>query len=328
MLSKHAGILIVGSLNMDLVVKVGNLPKLGETVAGSDFKMLPGGKGANQAYAVGRLIAGRDQSIIPRVQLVGCVGRDVYGEQLRASLQAAGVDLTYIRAIEGASGVALITVEEGGQNQIIVAGGANHALRPDEVREAIATSDAGYLLLQLESPMEVVKAAAAAGQARAMTVILDPAPACPLPTSLLANIDVLTPNESEALALLETAGTDIRLSDAPDIARRLLALGPRCVILKLGEKGVWVAEAARSKHFPARQVKAIDVTAAGDCFNGAFAVGLAEGMAFDQAIAFATSAAAITVTRFGAQSSIPERAEVDELLRLNGHSKFSLREER
>ncbi len=304
-MTEPAGIVIVGSLNMDLVVRVGGLPQPGQTVSGSEFKMLPGGKGANQAYTVARL-GGRGA-------LIGCVGDDLYAEQLRASLQSAGVNLHGVRVIaEASTGVALITVEQSGQNQIVIAGGANHCLQPGEVVAALAASDARYLLLQLESPLATVEAAATAAQAKGMTVVLDPAPAQPLPSSLLGAIDILTPNESEALTLLGLDGNAIELAQAAEIAQRLLLLGPRRIILKLGEKGVWLADREQARHFPTQRVDALDTTAAGDCFNGALAVALAEGKTIEQAIAFANCAAALSVTRFGAQASIPTRAEVNE----------------
>jgi ribokinase len=305
------GVVVVGSLNMDFVVRVAELPRGGETVAGREFQTLPGGKGANQAYAVARL-GGRAEAA-RRVWMVGCVGRDVHGEQLVASLRSAGVETGRVRATaEAATGVALIVVAEGGQNQIVVAAGANECLRPDEVTRALADVRASHLLLQLETPIETVAAAARQAKARGMTVILDPAPARALDTSLLEPVDILTPNESEALALLGAGGDEILLADAPAVARRLLALGPRLVILKLGDKGAYVCGGGLERHFPARRVMAVDATAAGDCFNGALAVALSEGVTVAEAVEFAVVAASITVTRLGAQASIPARAEVDQ----------------
>lgn len=303
------GIVIVGSLNMDFVVRVEHLPQRGQTVPGAGFRTLPGGKGANQACAVGRL--SRDQT----VRMVGCVGADASGEQLRASLRAANVDVAFVRTVTAAAtGVALITVEQSGQNQIVVAAGANECLQPAEVIAAIDAAAASHLLLQLESPLETVAAAARHARACGMQVILDPAPARPLDAALLADVDILTPNESEALALLGLTGSDISLDEAPEIARALLAPGPRRVILKLGEKGVWLADETCSRHFAAPRVEAVDVTAAGDCFNGALAAALAEGQTLTEAIHFATTAATLAVTKPGAQDSIPTRAEVEAML--------------
>ena len=300
-----AEILIIGSLNIDFVLQVDRLPRTGETVAGNAFQTLPGGKGANQAYTVGQL-GGRGA-------MVGCIGADIYGEQLCANLGAVGVDTSRVRATSNAAtGVAFIAVEQTGQNQIIITAGANDYLSIEEVASAVADSSASHMLLQLESPLAVVEAAVRVGRAAGMTIVLDPAPARPLPPTLLAGVGLLTPNESEARALLGLGdGGEVALDEAPELTRRLRAAGPHCVLLKLGAKGVWLDDGARSHHFPARPVTALDTTAAGDCFNGALSIALAERASLDQAIEFAIGAASLSVTRFGAQSSIPARAEVD-----------------
>ncbi|MGH8703766.1 MAG: ribokinase [Burkholderiales bacterium] len=309
--SKQGAVVAVGSLNVDFVAQVGELPKAGETIAGRGFVTMPGGKGANQACAAGRLGAGG--AATQAVWMVGCVGQDVYGQQLIASLHSAGVDTSRVKTtVEAATGVAFITVEESGQNQIVVVAGANQCLRPEEATDAINLIGGSHLLLQLESPLETVEAAARTARARGMTVILDPAPARPIASSLLAQVDILTPNESEALTLLGLGGDEAPLAKAPEIARRLLALGPRQVVLKLGEKGAFLADGARERYFAARPVKAVDTTAAGDCFNGALAIRLSEGKAIDEAIEFAIVAAALAVTRPGAQASLPSRAEVEQ----------------
>jgi ribokinase len=300
-------IVVVGSLNMDFVVQMDKLPLRGETVSGWGFQMLPGGKGANQAYAVGRL-GGHGQ-------MVGCVGDDVFGERLKSSLQSAGVDTSCVFSIAGEStGVALIHVERGGQNQIVVAAGANAKLSPRNVEAALAGIRDGFVLMQLESPMETVEAAACFGRAQNMITILDPAPAKPLNASLLQEVDLLTPNETEALLLLGRHASSVGLHDAPEIACQLLQLGPKWVILKLGEKGAWLADKRQGRHFPSHKVLSVDATAAGDTFNGALAVALAEGKALEEAIPFANGAAAISVTRLGAQASIPSRQEVEAIL--------------
>lgn len=301
--AESAGILIVGSLNIDFVVTVDRLPARGETVDGSAFVTLPGGKGANQACAVGRL-GGRGV-------ILGAVGRDVYGEQLVHSLSESGIETSFIKVTaKAATGAAFIAVERGGQNQIIVAAGANACLSPEDVRGPMAACDARFVLLQLETPLATVEAAAQQAKAQGMVVILDPAPARALNQTLLECVDILTPNESEAQALLGRSGNEIALDEAREIAAALRALGPQCVILKLGANGAWLDDGTKSRHFPTRQVEAVDVTAAGDCFNGALAVGLAEGWVLEEAVAFANGAASIAVTRMGAQASIPERAEV------------------
>jgi len=300
-------IVVVGSLNMDFVVQMEKLPQPGETLKGWGFQTLPGGKGANQACAVGRL-GGRGT-------MIGRVGDDVFGGQLRDSLGSAGVDTRGVLVTPGeATGVALIFVQAGGQNMIVIASGANGKLTPGDLR-AVDESKGGLLLLQLESPIGTVEAAAARGRKAGMTVILDPAPARPLGGDLLKAVDLLTPNESEALILLGRPAVAVSLAEAPELASALRARGPKAVILKLGEKGAWLDDGSTARHFPAREVKAIDATAAGDTFNGALAVALAAGRPMDAAIGFANAAAAISVTRLGAQASIPRRDEVDAFAR-------------
>ena len=304
-----AAITVVGSLNMDFVVQVAALPRPGETVKGSAFATIPGGKGANQAVAAGRLGG--------RVRMVGRVGDDVFGRQLVESLARAGVDTTAVEATAGTpTGVALIPVESGGQNQIVVAPGANGSLTPDDVARGLRGLAGGLLLLQLESPLEAVARAAHIGHEAGASVVLDPAPARELHPSLLAEVSCLTPNESEATALLGRRQDALSLAEAPEVARALRARGPRIVILKLGAQGAYVDEGSGGRHFPAPRVDAVDATAAGDTFNGALAVALAEGRSLHEAVAFANVAAAISVTRKGAQASIPTRTEVDAKLAL------------
>ena len=299
-------IVVVGSLNMDLVAQVPQLPQRGQTIAGYEFQMLPGGKGANQAFAVGRLGG--------QARMIGRVGEDLFGVQLRSSLTSAGVDVSGVMSTPGEStGVALILVETGGQNQIVVAAGANGKLSPDDVHSELQRAPGRYLLLQLESPLHTVEAVARQGRLCGMSIILDPAPAMLLSSSLLGNIDVLTPNESEALALLEVTGDKISLDEAPTVCAKLLGLGPSCVILKMGERGAWLANRKQSTHFPAPRVEALDTTAAGDTFNGALVTALAEGKPLEKAIRFANCAAALSVTRLGAQPSVPSRREVEEM---------------
>jgi ribokinase len=210
--------------------------------------------------------------------------------------------------------VALIFVEVGGQNQIVVASGANARLAPEDVTPALEEASGGFLLLQLESPMETIERAASLGRRQGMTVVLDPAPARPISGSLLANVDVLTPNESEAMLLLDRHEGTVSLDEAKEVARALLRLGPRAVILKLGEKGAFLDDGTGGRHVPGLRVEAVDATAAGDTFNGALAVALAENQTMPEALAFANAAAAISVTRLGAQASIPGRDEVEAAL--------------
>jgi ribokinase len=300
-------IVVIGSLNMDFVVQMRQLPARGETLSGWSFQMLPGGKGANQACAVGRLGG--------QVKMVGRVGNDFFGEQQRESLGAAGVDTRCVLTTEGeATGVALIFVESGGQNMIVIAAGANSRVLPADLDTAGAVFKPGYLLLQLETPLETVEAAAARGRACGMTTILDPAPAQPLSAALLGNIDLLTPNETEALVLLGRPAKEVAVDEAAELSRALMALGPKMVIIKLGAKGAWWSDGTTGRHFAAPKVEAVDSTAAGDTFNGALAVALAEGNSFEQAIPFANCAAALSVTRLGAQTSIPTRLETGQFL--------------
>jgi len=300
-------ITVVGSLNIDFVVRVERLPLAGQSVVGHDFATIPGGKGANQACAAAKLGG--------RVRMVGRVGGDVFGRQLRDGLAATGVDTAAVRATEGMpSGVALIFVEAGGQNQIVVAPGANGRLTPQDVAQALGDAGGGFLLLQLESPAETVEKTVALGDERGMTVILDPAPARPLTDELLGRVSCLTPNESEAMSLLERGGATVSLAEAPEVARALLRHGPRAVILKLGANGAFLDDGSEARHFPGLKVEAVDVTAAGDTFNGALAVALSEGRTMPEAIVFANAAAALSVTRAGAQASIPDRSEVEALV--------------
>ncbi len=297
-------IVVVGSLNMDFVVRVRTLPERGQTVSGRAFTMLPGGKGANQACAAGRLGG--------RCRMVGRVGGDVFGERLKAGLAADGVDTANVFVTEGeATGVALIPVEEGGQNLIVVAGGANLRLRPADVESALRGATAGLLLLQLESPIDAVETAVTFGRQLGMTVVLDPAPAQSLPPALLGGVDILTPNESEALLLAGRRGSAVSVAEAGDLGRELLRSGPGTVIVKLGANGAYLVDRTGGRHFPAPRVDAVDATAAGDTFNGALAVALSEGREMANAVRFAVAAASISVTRQGAQASIPTRSEVE-----------------
>jgi ribokinase len=293
---------------MDFVVRMKQLPARGETLNGWGFQMLPGGKGANQACAAARLGG--------NAKMVGRVGADIFGDQQRTSLKAAGVDTSQIMSTEDeATGVALIFVENGGQNMIAIAAGANGRLLARDLETAAPLfTPEGYLLLQLETPLETVMAAAALGRSRAMTTILDPAPARPLPPGLLSQVDILTPNETEALVLLGRPAHELGAGEADELARELLKLGPRQVIIKLGAKGAWWSDGRTNRHFPAPKVEAVDATAAGDTFNGALAVALAEGKTVADAIPFANAAAALSVTQVGAQASIPARGRVTEFL--------------
>jgi|YelNatPaOPRAMG01_1025707.scaffolds.fasta_scaffold07845_10 ribokinase len=304
-------LVVTGSLNMDFVVSVDRLPAPGETVMGRDFRMIPGGKGANQACAAGKLGAGRVD-----VRMVGRVGYDWFADHLKASLSAAGVDVSAVHATKSQpTGVALIWVDGCGQNSIVVAPGANAALAASEIGALRRVfQGARMALFQLESPLDTVRAGLALAHEEGLTTMLDPAPAQPLSADLLRSVDILTPNESEACLLLGMPARRIHDEQCPGIAGALLALGPRAVILKLGEQGCFYFDGALAIRSPAFRVQAVDTTAAGDTFNAGLAVALVEGRPVEDALRFANACAALSVTRAGAQSSIPTRAEVDAFL--------------
>jgi ribokinase len=296
---------------MDFVVRVARLPAPGETALGSDFQMIPGGKGANQACAAGRLGPG------VTTYMVGRVGYDLFADHLKASLSAAGVDVGFVHATKAApTGVAFIWVDSAGQNSIVVASGANHVLSAAEVDAFPPVFEgARFVLFQLESPLPAVAAALRLAHASGAKTVLDPAPAQSLSAEVMADVDILTPNESEAALLLNEPGARITAESAPLIARRLLAMGARAIVLKLGDKGCFYADRDQQLHVPAFPVTAVDSTAAGDIFNAALAVGLTEGRELRDAMRFANASAALSTTRAGAQSSVPRRNEVDEFLK-------------
>jgi ribokinase len=304
-------LVVVGSLNMDFVVTVDHLPAPGQTVLGRNFQMIPGGKGGNQACAAARLGANSTT-----VRMVGRVGYDLFADHLKASLSAAGVDVSAVHATRSqATGVALISVDTSGQNSIVVASGANHALMASET-EAMRPVFRGarFVLFQLESPLDTVAAALKLARAEGARTILDPAPAAPLSPELLSNVDILTPNETEASILLGLPPGRVTKADAAALAHSLRERGPKAVLLKLGDQGCFYSDGEIELFSPAFPVTAIDATAAGDTFNAALAVGLAEDRGIEEALRFANAAAAISVTRLGAQASVPARAEVDALL--------------
>jgi len=299
-------ILVVGSSNTDMIIKVPRIPRPGETVLGGDFSMAPGGKGANQAVAAAR--AGG------RVTFIARVGDDVFGQQALGNFGSDGIDLRFVRRDGRApSGVALINVGRDGENSISVASGANALLSPDDVRGAGEAFDgADVLLLQLETPIETVQAAAGMASARGIPVILNPAPARPLEADLLAMAGVLTPNGTEAEIL-----TGVRIEGREDVKKAasvLRARGPRLVVVTLGDQGCYAAGEEFEGFVPAFKVRPVDTTAAGDVFNGALAVALAEKRPLGDALRFASAAAALSVTRPGAQPSAPARAEIEEFL--------------
>jgi ribokinase len=295
-------ILVIGSSNTDMTVALPRIPRPGETVLGGKFTTGAGGKGANQAVAAAR--SGGNVTFITRV------GRDVFGEEAIAGFNQAGINTRFIvRDNQHPSGVALIFVAADGQNSIGVASGANGFLTAADVRRAEpAFASADLLLLQLETPLVAINTAIKLAVKHRLPVILNPAPARELPDSMLRHVSLLTPNEHEAELL-----TGIKVTNDRTAARacnKLHARGVKTVIITLGARGVFVSDSFKSQRKPGFKVKVVDTTAAGDIFNGALAVALAEGKNTTAAIQFASSAAAISVTRNGAQSSAPSRREI------------------
>lgn len=295
-------IVVVGSINMDLVANTPRIPLAGETLLGQDFQTHHGGKGANQAVAVGRLGY--------PVSMIGRVGDDAFGTELRAGLENAGVGTAGVATSAGASGVAVIVVAESGENSIVVIPGANAHVTPADLDASIETiRSAGMILAQLEIPLETVLHLAAICAREGVPLMLDPAPAAALPPELLKNVTWFTPNETEAAFFIGDPSNSTK--ESPEIAKSLMSKGIRGVVLKLGARGAYLASPdgvmASIQPFP---VRAVDTTAAGDCFNGAFAVGLLMGKDPAESARFAAAAAAISVTRVGAQSSMPALNEV------------------
>lgn len=301
-------IVVVGSLNMDLVVEVPTIPRPGETILGDNFATFPGGKGANQAVVAARLGA--------RVSLIGRVGQDAFGDQLLASAQADGVSVSHVgRDDTAATGVAMITIDERGQNSIAVASGANFRLTADHVREAWALLDAvDVLVMPLETPLETITTAVDLARRSEATIVLNPAPARSLPVEILASVDVLVPNELETEYLTSMSVSSIDASRAA--ARQLLTMGVSNIVLTLGSQGALVLEGNEDQPLliPACQVDVVDTTAAGDAFVGGIAVGLGEGKSLVESARFASAVGALAVTKLGAQPSMPARAEVEMFL--------------
>lgn len=295
-------VLVVGGSNTDMIVRGPRIPRPGETVLGGTFAMAGGGKGANQAVAAAR--AGG------RVTFVARIGDDVFGDRALEGFEADGLDTRFVLRTPGAaSGVALISVDERGENSIAVASGANARLSAADVAVAEAAfAAADIVLLQLESPLDAVEAAVRLAGEKRVPVLLNPAPARPLEAGLLGRIAVLTPNEHEAATLAGVPVADE--AQARAAAARLRSQGPETVIITMGARGVFVSSPGLEAHLPAFSVQSVDTTAAGDVFNGALAVALGEKRPLDEAVRFAQAAAAISVTRPGAQPSAPTRAEI------------------
>jgi ribokinase len=298
-MADRPGIIVFGSLNMDLVVRVSRAPRSGETLQGRGFMTNPGGKGANQAVACARQGAS--------VAMVGCVGRDGFGDALREALSADGIDVTQVRPVDASTGVAVVMVDDEGENRITLVPGANELLQADEA--VLGRAGAGqFLLLQCEVPMPEVVRAARMARANGATVVLNPAPVCQLPAELWSLVDILVTNEIEAaeLAGLPVADAASAAAAASSLRRR----GPKTAIVTLGSQGVVVADEAGCRHFPALAVRTVDTTAAGDTFIGAMCAARVAGLPVDAAVMRGIQAATLCVTRAGAQASIPRLQEL------------------
>jgi ribokinase len=303
-------IVVVGSVNLDLVCTGRKIPAPGETVTGDRFQTFHGGKGANQAVAVGRL--GHPVSMIAKV------GDDDFGKRLRQGLRDAGVNVRGVTTAHGtASGVALISVDRKGQNSITVIPGANGTLTPQDLESSLSQlRSAGIILTQLETPLETVEFLCELAQRFEVPLMLDPAPARKLSRKVLRQVTYLTPNETEACALCGIAYRDLNQAAARECAEELLAKGSANVVVKMGSRGAFVATRDGLRRMvPSFKVKVVDSTAAGDAFNGGMAVALMRGMAIEEAVRFGAAVAGVSVTRAGAQPAMPSEEEVNELLR-------------
>ena len=298
-------ILIIGSLNMDMVMNMDRMPVTGETVLGDDFTCVPGGKGANQACAAGKLGG--------KTAMLGCVGKDEAGSALIQNLKESGVDISGIKISGSFTGTASIYVDNKGDNSIVVIPGANQSCDIDYLKEMDKVfQDSTYVLLQMEIPKEAVYYAVRRAKELGKTVILNPAPAPDfIPDEILSMVDYLTPNETELLKLSTLSGEDMETIEKG--ARDMVKRGVRNVIVTLGKQGSIMVHGDTVEYFQARSVESVDTTAAGDCFNGAFTVGLSEGLTAGEAIRFANLASSIAVTRKGAQNSLPSREEVESI---------------
>lgn len=300
-------ILVLGSLNIDLVQRVPRLPLAGETLQGGDLQIFVGGKGANQACAAS-LLGGV-------VRMAGKVGSDVFAHRLIHELQQARVDIASVQTSKAASGSAVICVLPSGENTIVLSPGANADISVAFALQAVETLDPGDLLLcQLEIPLDAVQAALQAAYRKQVVTILDPAPACSLPGELLSCVTILTPNQTEAAALLETPDSPQNFAQAETAATSLQARGANTVIIKMGALGCFIADGSSSVAQSAFAVEAVDTTAAGDTFNGALAAALARGDTMANAALFACAAGALSVTSPGAIASIPTLDQVNQFL--------------
>ncbi|WP_320175049.1 ribokinase [Maridesulfovibrio sp.] len=302
-------LIVLGSVNADHVLQVDNFPRPGETVTGHGYQIIPGGKGANQAVAAARL--GAD------IGFIACVGDDDFGRRMINEFQQDGIETSAVMAVEGLpTGIALIQIAASGENAISISAEANAALTPEAIKPHLdLIREAETLLMQLESPLETIELAAKEARAAGTKVILNPAPARVFPDSLLADLDMITPNETEAELL-----TGVKVESEEDAVMAACVLhgkGVETVLITLGEKGAFLSRAEGKKLIGGYSVKAVDTTAAGDTFNGALVASMQKGASIEQAIGFAHGAAAISVTRLGAQTSIPSLEEVNQFIKDN-----------
>ncbi|WP_211824178.1 ribokinase [Kistimonas asteriae] len=299
-------ILVLGSVNADHLVRVPRLPKPGETVAGKDYEVIPGGKGANQAVACARLGG--------QTAFIACVGDDAFGTDMIQRFQADGIDTQAVCQIaDQTTGVALICVDNQAENCIVIAPGANAKLTTSRVQAQHALiADSDYLLMQLETPLDGLLEAVEIAHNADVKVVLNPAPAKALPDELLLRIDMITPNQTEAELLTGIPVNDV--VGAAEAAGKLHAMGITTVVITLSSQGVWISEKGNGRLVEGYSVTPVDTTAAGDTFNGAMLVALAQGESLDKAANFANAAAALSVTRHGAQPSIPSREDVEQLV--------------
>lgn len=298
-----SNVLVIGSLNADLVVKSPRFPQPGETISGDDLQIIPGGKGANQAVAAAR------QGV--KTTMVGRVGSDSFGPFLVDNLKSNDVDTSQVLKTDSATGTAIIVVDANGQNSIVLSPGANGMVTPADVDSA-SFSNSGLLLLQLEIPTPTVLRAAQRAREHGMQVILNPAPAKSLPAELLSNVDILIPNESELALLTSLPITDS--SSAEVAAKEILKQGVKTVIVTLGSKGALLVTATQVKHVDTYKVNVVDTTAAGDAFIGGFASSLLSGKSLEDSVRYGCACGALATTKFGAQPSLPTKDEVETFI--------------